>query len=70
MQKKYIVRLSDQERIGEDVFKSLVICILLKNRRPAIASIQGMVNRIFLVSTFRPGHVNMHNTNQTAGKES
>ena len=42
---------------GENVFKSFVIAILMENKRTSIPSIQGMVDRVLLVSTFRAAHL-------------
>jgi hypothetical protein len=42
--------------LGKNVFERFVITVLVKNDRAAIASIQGMVDRILLVGEFGAGH--------------
>ena len=42
---------------GENVFKSFVIAILVENNRTSISSIQGMVDPVLLVSTFRAANL-------------
>jgi len=42
---------------GENVFKNFLIAILVEDNSTSISSIQGMVDRVLLVSTFRAVHL-------------
>ena len=52
----YEVSVRNLAGLGENALERLVIGILAENNRTSIASIQGMVDRILLVNTFRAGH--------------
>lgn len=54
--RQHAARISLQ-RLGEDVFERIEIGVIVEDGRASIAPVEGMADRVFLVSTFGSRHL-------------